>query len=101
MMRRNHRSIHDISASTPFPSVFSPFSSYFLPFHSSVLHSLHVLFSVFFPISVLLLLLFTPYLTHNPPLLPPFLSILCVQPLFPSLRPLSMLHQSSFLISIY
>src|SRR5437867_3930144 len=38
----------------------------FSPFHSSILHSLHVLFSFFFPI-LLLLLLSTPYLTRNPP----------------------------------
>src|SRR5437867_6932659 len=83
MMRRNRRSIHDISASTPFPSVSSPSSSYFLPFHSSILHSLHVLFSVFFPIS-LLLLLSTPYLTHNPP---PSTSI-SFHPLCPTLIPI-------------
>src|SRR5437867_4988637 len=65
-MRCNRRSIHDISASTLFPSVFSPSSSYFLPFHSSILHSLHVLFSFFLPI-FLLLTLSTPYLTLNPP----------------------------------
>src|SRR5206468_12675799 len=39
---------------------------YFSPFHSSILHFLHVLFSFFFPI-LLLLLLSTPYLTRNPP----------------------------------
>src|SRR3989441_2981141 len=82
MMRRNRRSIHDISASTPFPSVFSPSSSYFLPFHSSILHSLHVLFSIFFPIS--LLLLSTPYLTHSPP---PSTSI-SIYPLCPTLIPI-------------
>src|SRR3989441_7609871 len=65
-MRFNRRPIRDFLASTPFPSVFSPSSSYFLPLHSSILHSLHVLFSFFFPI-FLLLLLSTPYLTRNPP----------------------------------
>src|SRR2546425_11801224 len=99
MMRRNRRSIHDISASTPFPSVSSPSSSYFLPFHSSLLHSLHVLFSVFFPIS--LLLLSTPYLTHNPP---PSTSI-SFHPLCPTLIPIPFsslsLHASPIIISHY
>src|SRR5437867_4695356 len=54
------RPLFSTRTSTLFPSVFSPFSSYFSPFHSSILHSLHVLFSFFFPI-FLLLLLFTPH----------------------------------------
>src|SRR3989442_2533370 len=65
-MRCNRRPIRDFLASTLFLSVFYPSSSYLLPFHSSILHSLHVLFSFFFPI-FLPLLLSTPYLTPNPP----------------------------------
>src|SRR2546425_8331739 len=65
-MRFNRRPIRDFLASTLFPSVFSPSSSCFFPFHSSILHSLHVLFSFFFPI-FLLLLLSAPYITQNPP----------------------------------
>src|SRR2546425_5604407 len=38
------RPLFSTRTSTPFPSVFSPSSSYFSPFHSSILHSLHVLF---------------------------------------------------------
>src|SRR3989441_106054 len=60
------RPLFSTRTSTLFPSVFSPSSSYFSPFHSSILHSLHVIFSFFFPI-FLLLLLSTPYLTRNPP----------------------------------
>ena len=82
IMRCKRRSIHDISASTLFPSVFSPSSSYFLPFHSSILHSLHVLFSFFLPI-FLLLTLSTPYLTHNPPS-----ASISLYPLGPTLIPI-------------
>src|SRR5437867_13259873 len=68
IMRCNRRPIRDFLASTLFPSVFSPSSSYFLPFHSSIFHSLHVLFSFFFPIFLLLLLLLSsPYLSLYPP----------------------------------
>src|SRR3954469_6072331 len=59
------RPLFSTRTSTLFPSVFSPSSSYFSPFHSSILPSLHVLFSFFFPI--FLLLLSTLYLTPNPP----------------------------------
>src|SRR5437867_7449082 len=84
-MRCKRRSIHDISASTLFPSVFSPSFSYFLPFHSSILHSLHVLFSFFFSIFLLLLLLLsTPYLT----LIPPSSISISFYPLGPTLIPI-------------
>src|SRR3989442_12781947 len=93
------RPLFSTRTSTLFPSVFSPSSYYFLPFHSSILHSLHVIFSFFFPI-LLLLLLSTPYLTRNPPSSTFILSILWARSLSPSLPPLS-LHASPITISHY
>src|SRR3989442_7050840 len=93
------RSLFSTRAPTLFPSVSSPSSSYFLPFHSSILHSLHVIFSFFFSILLLLLLsIRTSLVIHL--LLPPFLSILSVRPLSPFLPPLS-LHASPITISHY
>src|SRR5437867_3499310 len=72
----------------------------FSPFHSSILHSLHVLFSFFFPI-LLLLLLSTPYLTRNPP----SSTSISFYPLGPTLTPIPSsslsLHASQITISHY
>src|SRR3989442_14119854 len=84
--------------STLFPSVFSTSSSYFSPFHSSILHSLHVLFS-FFPLSFFFFFLLRISLVIHL-LLPPFLSILSARPLPPSIPPLSP-HASQITISHY
>src|SRR5437867_281804 len=83
------RPLFSTRTSTLFPPVFSPSSSYFSPFHSSILHSLHVLFHFSF-----LSFFFFSFLLRNSLLihllLPPFLSILSARPLPQSLPPLSL-----------